>query len=109
MQSDALKTPDGRYIVVDQVLWRTTRPDLLEGERRTLVSELMAARREIRDAKGDTERIKKARKRVHTAKVALGERGPVWWDDDAPDYNRFRVTNTPYADWFCTLTEGQPI
>lgn len=38
-----------------------------------------------------------ARTQVHEAKVALGERGPVWWDDGAPDYNRHLVKNTPYA------------
>jgi hypothetical protein len=36
---------------------------------------------------------------VHAAKVALGERGPVWWADGAPDLNRRLVRNTPYADW----------
>ncbi|WP_235531902.1 hypothetical protein [Sphingomonas sp. Leaf67] len=41
----------------------------------------------------------KARKAVDAAKVALGERGPVWWDDGAPDYNRRKVENTPYAGW----------
>ncbi|WP_313602745.1 hypothetical protein [Rhizobium sp.] len=37
------------------------------------------------------------------AKTKLGERGPVWWDDGAPDYNRHMVSNTPYADWFETV------
>lgn len=41
-----------------------------------------------------------ARLRVDTAKVALGERGTVWWDDGASDYNRHLARNTPYADWF---------
>ncbi|WP_313198229.1 hypothetical protein [Rhizobium sp.] len=44
-----------------------------------------------------------ARRRVDDAKTKLGERGPVWWDDGAPDYNRHMVTNTPYADWFETV------
>jgi hypothetical protein len=35
---------------------------------------------------------------VHEAKTALGERGPVWWDDGAPDYTRKLLKNTPYAD-----------
>ena len=34
---------------------------------------------------------------------ALGERGPVWWDDGAPDYNRRLVRNTPYLEWFAAL------
>ncbi|MCP1831631.1 hypothetical protein J2R76_000059 [Bradyrhizobium sp. USDA 4532] len=31
--------------------------------------------------------------------VALGERGPVWWDDGA-DFNSYAVKNTPYAGWY---------
>jgi hypothetical protein len=48
-----------------------------------LVTELMAARRDVARAKrtndGDLEMD--ARRRVHAAKVALGERGPKWWTD----------------------------
>jgi len=40
---------------------------------------------------------KAARSQVHDAKIALGERGPVWWSDGAPDYNRRMLKNTPYA------------
>jgi hypothetical protein len=32
--------------------------------------------------------IADARNSVDTVKTALGERGPVWWGDGAPDYNR---------------------
>ena len=46
-----------------------------------------------------------ARARVDAAKVALGERGPVWWTDGAPDLNRHLAKNTPYADWFAHLEE----
>jgi hypothetical protein len=38
--------------------------------------------------------------RVNEAKLALGERGPVWWENGAPDYNRHMARNTCYADWF---------
>ena len=48
--------------------------------------------------------IRKARADVDAAKRALGERGPVWWDDGAPDYNRKMVRSTPYADWFAMLS-----
>lgn len=44
-----------------------------------------------------------ARRAVHAAKVALGERGPAWWTDDTPDWNRRLVAETPYADWYATL------
>ncbi len=59
----------------------------------------MDARRAIAAARraGDIPAEKEARSRVHEAKVALGERGPVWWQDGAPDYTRCRIENTPYA------------
>ncbi len=40
---------------------------------------------------------------VHQAKLALGERGPVWWADGAGDFNRHMARNTPYAEWFAAL------
>ena len=33
----------------------------------------------------------------------LGERGPVWWTDGAPDYHRVLVRNSPYAGWHAAL------
>ena len=36
---------------------------------------------------------------VDRTKCALGERGPVWWTDGAPDFNRHMARNSPYADW----------
>ncbi len=66
----------------------------------------MKARRAVHDAKGDEARLKTARSRVHAAKVALGERGPAWWDDGAPDYNRHMAKNTPYADWWSTIASN---
>ena len=95
-----LRTPDGRYIVVRGRLWRATDPHLPEERRAALVRDLMDARRAVRDAlkAKDETAEKEARARVHAAKVALGERGPVWWDDGAPDYNRHLLKNTPYAD-----------
>jgi hypothetical protein len=29
-----------------------------------------------------------------------GERGPVWWSDGSPDYNRKLAKNSPYAAWW---------
>ncbi|WP_294044872.1 hypothetical protein [Sphingomonas sp.] len=43
---------------------------------------------------------------VNDAKVALGERGAVWWDDGAPDYNRHLARTTPYAGWYRALTQA---
>jgi hypothetical protein len=100
--SGPLKTPDGRYIVVRGRLWRTSNPALPEAERQHLVNQLMDARRAVRDAlkAQDKAAEKAARNKVHNAKVALGERGPVWWSDGAPDYNRHMASNTPYAEWW---------
>lgn len=81
-------------------LWRAANPHLSESERAALVRELMAARRDVGAAvrANDVMASKAARVRVHAAKVALGERGPVWWSDGVPDYNRRLVKNTPYAE-----------
>lgn len=98
-------TPDGRYFVVRGRLWRTTNPALPEPARATLTSELMAARRAVQTAgrSGDDAAMRAARSAVDAAKVALGERGPVWWSDGAPDFNRHLARNTPYATWFASL------
>lgn len=103
--AEPLTTPDGRYIVVRGRLWRRSNPSLPEAERARLVFNLMAARREVKAAKAaaDAERLAAARAGVQAAKVGLGERGPVWWKDDAPDFNRTLVRNTPYAEWFAGL------
>ncbi len=42
----------------------------------------------------------KAHGAIDRAKRALGERGPGWWRDGAPDLNRHIPRNTSYADWF---------
>jgi len=96
-------TPDGRYFVVRGRLWRKSNPELGDDERDRLVKELMAARRAVRDAKGNKEAMAEARRCVDKAKVGLGERGEVWWTDGSPDYNRRMARNTPYADWFAGL------
>lgn len=80
-------------------------PALAPEERQALVDQLMGARRKVGIAlkAGDTEAERSARAAVDAAKRALGERGPVWWDDGAPDFNRRMVANTPYADWYATI------
>jgi hypothetical protein len=77
-------------------------PAILPARRQVLVEELMAARRAVGVAKrsGDAGAEKAARAAVDHAKRGLGERGPVWWDDGAPDYNRHLAKNTPYAAWW---------
>ncbi len=101
-------TPDGRYFVHGGRLWRCSNPDLGEDDRQRLVQELMAARRAVGQAtrEGDADAERDARNRVHRAKVALGERGPTWWEDDE-DHNRKAPTNTPYADWWNGLGDAE--
>lgn len=92
-------TPDGRYFVVRGRLWRKSNPALTEEMRAALVDQLMEARRNLRGSPPEAERVK-ARARIDQAKRALGERGPVWWTDGEPDFNRRLVKNTPYQQWF---------
>ncbi len=98
-------TPDGRYLVVRGRLWRAANPHLCDDVRQALVDALMTARRGVKRAKADNDAaaLAAARRDVDAAKVALGERGPVWWTDGAPDLNRHMVRNTPYADWHAGL------
>jgi hypothetical protein len=102
------RTPDGRYLVVigkaGPRLWRASDPQLAPEERARLVAELMSARRTVRDANDDAE-LASARARVHSAKIALGERGPVWWDDGAPDLNRHLILKTGYAEWWANRSQ----
>ncbi len=95
-------TPDGRYFVVRGRPWRRANPDLSPEKREALVRELMNARREVKAAmrSADATAIAMARKAVDAAKIGLGERGPVWWTDGAPDLNRHKVKDSPYEDWY---------
>ena len=105
---DHPRTPDGRYFVVRGRLWRLSNPALDPERRDELVRELMAARRAVRDA-GDDLAKRQARARVDAAKHGLGERGPVWWTDGAPDYNRRLVKNTPYSGWYAALGQKDDV
>ena len=98
-------TPDARYFVVAGRLWRMSNPELAPEERQKLVDQLMDARRQVGAAlkNGDADAERSARAAVDETKRALGERGPVWWTDGAPDFNRRLVANTPYAQWYAAL------
>jgi hypothetical protein len=74
-------------------------PHLDGQERSAIVRRLMTARRTVRDAKamGDPTAEAAAHRMVDEAKRALGERGPVWWSDSVPDFNRHMAKNSPYA------------
>ncbi len=103
-------TPDGRYFVVRGRLWRRMNPQLSLEKRETLVRELMSARRAVKAAmkSANPAELQLARKAVDTAKVSLGERGPVWWTDGAPDLNRHKVVDSPYAQWWAAATLTSP-
>lgn len=102
-------TPDGRYFVVRNRLWRCSHPALSPTERHELVQRLMAARRAkgLARRRGDWKAQAIARQQVEETKQKLGERGPVWWTDDSPDWNRHLVKNTPYAGWWAQIAEDQ--
>ncbi|WP_137157434.1 hypothetical protein [Rhizobium sp. FKL33] len=101
-----LTTPDGRYIIVRGRLWRASDPNLADDKRQCLVSELMAARRAVKAAADDKDALAAARDRVNTAKIALGERGPVWWHDGAPDLNKHMVETTHYGTWYRAIKQS---
>ena len=96
-------TPDGRYFVVRGRLWRCSNPAIDPQVRVALVTALMRARRAVAAAQRERGDMAGARAQVDAAKQALGERGPVWWTDGAPDENRRMVANTSYAAWFASL------
>lgn len=95
-------TDDGRYFVVRGRLWRMSDPGLPDDRRQDCVAALMAARRAVGSARrsGDPSALAAARAAVDRAKRDLGERGPVWWRDGAPDLNRRMAKTTVYADWY---------
>jgi hypothetical protein len=65
----------------------------------------MEARRAVRSASksGRSGRRGNDASAVDEVKQALGERGPVWWDDGSPDFNRPMAKDTLYAAWYAKL------
>lgn len=84
-------------------MYRCTNPALSDAERRAAIKRMMQGRLAFQNAKTDTE-FEQAKALIHAAKVALGESGPVWWDDDTDDYSGNDPLNTPYADWWRSLS-----
>ena len=89
------ETPDGRYLVARGLLKRCSNPELDDKVRRKSVKALMQARMS-NDKNG-----------VIAAKTELGETGPVWWDDGAPDYSGSAPVDTVYADWWNELSDEE--
>ena len=94
--SEAERTPDGRYVVVNGRRWRATDPSLPEPLSTELRHALMSARRAVGAARraGDDDAERVARDAVHDAKVALGERGHPWWEPPDDDASRLRAEAT---------------
>ncbi len=94
-RKDRPHTPDGRYLVSKGILKRCTNPTLDDNIRRKAIKKMMQAR------------MSKDKPTVLEAKIALGESGPVWWDDGAPDYSGNTPVETPYIQWWDSLTDEQ--
>ena len=90
MKKTVEPTPDGHHVVIDGRKWRVTNPNLPEEERQKLVNELMSARRAVGAAlkAKDEDAEKAARARVSAAKIALGERGPKWWEESVDNADK---------------------
>lgn len=109
MTSKSLKsyprTPDGRYFVARGKLWRNSNPKLTDKGRKALNKKLNEARGKLKRAGPDMQKQRAAKRKIHAAKLALGERGPVWWSDGAPDENNLAPRHSSYADWWDALPQ----
>ena len=86
-----------RYLVAKGILKRCTNPAVDDSTRRKAIKKLMQAR------------MAKDKTAVLEVKTVLGEAGPVWWEDGAPDYSGQHPSQTPYADWWNSLSEEMKI
>lgn len=102
---DYPQTPDGRYFVASGKLWRCSDPRLTPAGKKALTKNLMDARRKVKEVQNNEARLKAARRQVNAAKEALGERGPVWWDDGAPDETMKSPQESSYAEWWAGLSD----
>lgn len=102
---DRPQTPDGRYFVARGRLNRCTDPSLDDSTRRAAIKALMQARRAVMQAEADPAAMHAARAAVDAAKCRLGERGPVWWQDGAPDEAGMHPADSTYADWWAALDD----
>ena len=87
------------HVVIDGRKWRATDPAVPDRFRAELVDELMAARRAVGAARRSEAATAEAgaRRRVHDAKVALGERGHPWWEPTTVEQRAPRIRSTVLA------------
>lgn len=92
-------TGSPRFIEIDGRRWRATDPAIPPAFRTELVDELMRARRAvgILGKAGDEDLLADARRQVHAAKVALGERGEPWWEPPTDEGRRERIDSAILA------------
>ena len=92
-EAAALRRTSDTHRVIKGRRWRVSDPALDDLTHQLLVDELLHARRSVKTALAlaDPTAEADARARVHDAKVALGERGPKWWETITPDDAEVRV------------------
>ena len=83
-------TPDVQFLTIDGRRWRRSDPAIPETFRQQLVNELMSARRAVAAACSARD-LKHERRRVHNAKLALGERGRAWWLEPSTAARNLRI------------------
>ncbi|MEO0718038.1 MAG: hypothetical protein AAFZ06_04100 [Pseudomonadota bacterium] len=105
MRKRRVETPDGRYVVSRGRLKRNSDPTLPVSERRAWIKKLMQARLATRRAQTETKR-EAAWSAVQEAKRALGEKGPVWWSDGAPDESGADPIDSSYSEWWTALDDA---
>lgn len=90
VRAGAPVTPDERFLTIDGRRWRRSDPLIPPNLRQELVNELMSARRAVAAAR-NRRALLHARRRVHNAKLALGERGRAWWLEPAAAARNLRI------------------
>ncbi len=88
-----VRTNAETHLMIKGRRWRVSDPALDDEFRQLLVNALMDARRSVKQAlkSEDSEALALARRRVGDAKIALGERGPKWWEDMTVDEVTLRL------------------
>lgn len=101
--------PDSRHFAVRGGLCWLSNPALEPPTRERLVSALKVARRVVLTTRqGNRAQEAAADEEVEQAKTALGERGPIWWNDGAPDLNPSSRSNRPLCRLVCEPVIGCP-
>ena len=103
-----LQTPDRRYLLLGDKLLRSYNPNLPNDRIDDLLVVLFNSRCDLRRARqcDGTEPLELV-DAIEAARRALGQSGPVWWDDGAPDLDGVPVLSTCYAEWFKSMLKRE--